>query len=96
VKAAKALLGVGQSRLYRIKRALTDGRRDGTKGARGIGKLPMNAPKLLSVLKFLWRLYQSVGEGMPDKFSFKKRDAKTLVLEPSGSGFTIQEDRDST
>ena len=96
VKAAKALLGVGQSRLYRIKRGLTDGRRDGTKGARGIGKLPMNAPKLLSVLKFLWRLYQSVGEGMPDKFSFKKKDAKTLVLEPSGSGFTIQEDRDST
>ena len=96
VKAAKALIGVGQSRLYRVKHGLTDGRRDGTKGARGIGKLPTNAPKMSSVLKFLWRLYQSVGEGMPDKFSFKKKDAKTLVLEPSDNGLTIQEDRDST
>lgn len=96
VKAAKALLGVGQGKLYRIKNGLTDGRRDGTRGVRGLQKLPMNAPKLLSVLKFLWRLYQSVGEGMPDKFSFKKKDAKTLVLEPSGDGLSIQEDRDST
>lgn len=91
-RAARALVGVGYGRLDRIKRGLADGRRDGTKGARALGKLPMTAPKTLSVLKFLWRLYQSVGEGMPDKFSFKAKDAKTLVLEASANGLCIQDD----
>jgi len=92
VKAAQALIGVGQGQLYRIKHGLADGRRDGTKGVRGRDNLPLNAPKLSSVLRFLWRLYQSVGEGMPDKFSFRKRDAKTLVLEPYDDGLRIEEE----
>jgi len=56
VKAAKALAGVGLHQLYRIKAGLADGRRDGTKRARGPGGVPMNAPKMPSVLRFLWRL----------------------------------------
>ena len=33
-----------------------------------------------SVWRFLWTLYHTVGEGMPDKFNFEMQDAKTLVL----------------
>ena len=67
-QAARGFIGVGLSRLYRIKDGLTDGRSDGTKKARGTNAAPMMA----SVLQFLWQLYHSVGEGMPDKFSFER------------------------
>ena len=79
VKAAKALIGVGMGRLYRIKDGLADGRCDGTRRVRGSG-IALNATKMTSVLSFLWRLYHSVGEGMPDRFCFKRNDAKTRVL----------------
>lgn len=95
VKAAMALAGVGPTQLYRIKAGLADGRRDATRRVRGPGGVPMNAPKMPSVLRFLWRLYQSVGEGMPDRFSFKRRDAKTLVVEPAGTGFCVKAEDDS-
>ena len=67
-QAARDFIGVGLSRLYRIKDGHSDGRSDGTKRARGTNTAPMMA----SVLQFLWQLYHSVGEGMPDKFSFER------------------------
>jgi hypothetical protein len=74
-QAAKLFAGVGASRLYRIKSRRADGRSDGNRrAARGLGS---NATKTPSVLRFLWRLYHSVGEGMPDKFVF---DRKTLIF----------------
>jgi len=95
LRAAKALVGVGQSRLRRIKSGVADGRRDGAKRLRGPGGLPLNAPMMTSVLRFLWRLYHSVGEGMPDKFSFKRRDVRTLVVEPIGaSGPLVEAEED--
>jgi hypothetical protein len=82
-RAALRLIGVGQSRLHRIKHGSADGRRDGAKAVRGSGR--GTATMTRSVLRFLWRLYHSVGEGMPDKFNFKKRDVRTLVVEVRGS-----------
>ena len=89
MKAAKALIGIGFGQLYRIKDGLADGRSDGTRRVRGSG-VALNATKMPSVLSFLWQLYHSVGEGMPDRFSFKRNDAKTPVLlqddeDPQGS-----------
>jgi hypothetical protein len=88
VKAAKALIGTGFGQLYRIKDGLADGRCDGTRRVRGSG-VALNATKMPCVLSFLWQLYHSVGEGMPDRFSFKRNDAKTRVLKddegPEGS-----------
>ena len=88
VKAAKALIGIGFSQLYRIKDGLADGRCDGTRRVQGSG-ITCNATKMPSVLSFLWQLYPSVGEGMADRFRFKRNDAKTRVLEddngPKGS-----------
>jgi hypothetical protein len=83
VKAAKALIGIGFSQLYRIKDGLADGRCDGTRRVQGSG-ITCNATKMPSVLSFLWQLYHSVGEGMPDRFRFKRNDAKTRVLEDDG------------
>ena len=67
-QAARGFLGVGLSRLSRIKDGHSDGQSDGTKRARGANATPVMA----SLLQFLRQLYHSVGEGMPDKFSFER------------------------
>ena len=99
VKAAKALIGIGLGRLYRIKDGLADGRCDGTRRLRGPRGVALNATKMPSVLCFLWRLYHAVGEGMPDRFAFKRNDAKTRVLEhtegPDGVESLVVKDGDS-
>lgn len=82
--AALAFTGVGRDRLYRIKDGLMDGRRDGTRGLGPLGSNP-RATTTSSVLRFLWRLYHSVAEGMPDRFTFERRDIVTPILEPSGA-----------
>ena len=67
-QAARDFIGVGVGRLYRLKDAHSDGRSDGARRPRGAVAAPMSA----SVLQFLWQMYHSVGEGMPDKFSFER------------------------
>lgn len=71
-QAARDFVGVGLSHLYRLKDGLADGRSDGAKRAKGPLGLAPQATKLPSVLRFLWQLYHSVGEGMPDKFIFER------------------------
>lgn len=84
-QAAKVFVGVGWKRLRRIKEGRMDGRRDGTKRVRGPGGLAPQAFAMTTVLRFLWRLYHSVGEGMPDKFAFGRYDIKTLTVQPVGA-----------
>lgn len=72
-KAAKVLIGTGMSRLTRVRAGLIDGRRDKTRlAAKERTGISVNATMTPSVLRFLWRLYHSVGEGMPDKFTFER------------------------
>ena len=80
--AARFFVGVGTSRLYRVKEGRMDGRRDGTKRIKGPGRLNPQAKAMPSVLQFLWRLYHSVGEGMPDKFSSKRYGVATPSVGP--------------
>jgi hypothetical protein len=69
--AALRLMRVGPDRLERVRDGRLDGRRD----------CPHAPSKMRSsVWRFLWTLYHTVGEGMPDKFSFSLADADTLVL----------------
>ena len=82
-RASTFLMGVGCHRLVRVQRELADGRKSSTMSA--TGPLHPNAKKTRSVLSFLWRIYHSAGESMPDKFSFARRDARTLVIEPTGA-----------
>jgi hypothetical protein len=69
--AALRLMRVGADRLERVRDGRLDGRRDAPHAP---GKMST------SVWRFLWKLYHTVGEGMPDKFSFQKNDANTLTL----------------
>lgn len=69
--AARFLMRVGDDRIERVRNGIMDGRRDRPHAP---GKM------MTSVWRFLWTLYHTVGEGMPDKFNFEMRDAKTLVL----------------
>lgn len=71
-QAARDLVGVGWAHLYRLKDGRIDGRSDGTKRAKGPLGLAPQATAMPSVLRFLWQLYHSVGEGMPDKFAFER------------------------
>lgn len=75
-QAARALVGVGLKRLYRLKDGLTSGHSDLTiankRAKKGPVSLRHNATKMPSVMQFLWELYHSVGEGMPDKFAFER------------------------
>ena len=84
-QAALVFVGVGSGRLRRIKEGRRDGRRDGTKRVRGPGGLNPSARAMPSVLRFLWRLYHSVGEGMPDRFTFDRCDLDTLSVQPTGA-----------
>jgi hypothetical protein len=70
-KAALYLMRVGENRLERVRDGRLDGRRDAP-----------HAPGQMttSVWRFLWTLYHTVGEGMPDKFSFETDDVNTLTL----------------
>jgi hypothetical protein len=69
--AALRLMRVGINRLERVRDGRLDGRRD----------CPHVPGKMeTGVWRFLWTLYHTVGEGMPDKFSFSKGDADTLVI----------------
>ena len=74
--AAQHLMRVGDDRVERVRQGIVDGRHDRP-----------HAPgaKTTTVWKFLWTLYHTVGEGMPDKFSFAMKDAKTVVLGASKS-----------
>ena len=69
--AARFLMRVGDDRIERVRSGIMDGRRDRPHAP---GKMTT------SVWRFLWTLYHTVGEGMPDKFNFEMQDAKTLVL----------------
>jgi len=84
-RAAMTFSGMGSYRLARIRCGGIDGRRDGTKKVRGPGGLSHQTHAQPSVLRFLWRLYHSVGEGLPDKFSFERHDVNTLVVQPAGA-----------
>ena len=82
-KAAEFLLGVGPMRVQRVLYGLADGR---TKGAR----LPNRAEAVTSgpmsiCLRFLWRKYHFDAEGLPDKFSIQRHDAKTLTIGAQGA-----------
>jgi hypothetical protein len=69
--AGLRLMCVGISRVERVRDGRLDGRRD----------CPHVPGKMeTGVWRFLWTLYHTVGEGMPDKFSFSLGDANTLVL----------------
>ena len=74
LSTARDLVGVGKDRLRRLQDGAPDGRR-GRKFRPGL--------KQASVWRFLWKLYHSVAEGMPDKFSFEKDDAQTAVVRAS-------------
>ena len=74
--AARDFVGVGLTRLYRLKDGHIDGRSDSTKRARGPMGLAPQAAKAASVLRFLWAQYHSVGQGMPDKFTFERPDLR--------------------
>ena len=65
---------------------------DALKGAR----LPNRAERITSgpisiCLRFLWRKYHFDAEGLPDKFSIQRHDAKTLTIGAPGA-----DDRTST
>jgi hypothetical protein len=69
--AARHLMRVGDERVERVRNGIVDGRQD----------RPHTPGKMTtSVWRFLWTLYHTVGEGMPDKFSFEMKDANTLVM----------------
>ena len=76
LKAAMALMRVGQERLDRVRDGRPDGRRD---------RPQLPGKMTASVWHFLWRLYHSVGEGMPDKFDFAQQDAQTMVIVARGN-----------
>ena len=67
VKAAMDFVGVGQGRLDRLKAGRLDGRR-----LRRMREATTDQRR--SVWNFFWRLYHSVAEGMPDRFSFAAKD----------------------
>ncbi len=75
--AARALVGVGTHRLYRIKDCQADGRRLRASLPRGHSP---NATATASVRRLLWRLYHEVAKGLPDRFTFTRQDAKTLTV----------------
>ena len=85
IKAAQFFVGVGNQRLYRIKHGRVDGRTDRVRRTQGPGGISLQARQMPLVLRFLWRLYHSAGEGMPDRFSFERRDCRTLALSFSGA-----------
>ena len=69
--AGRHLMRVGDERLERVRDGIIDGRHD----------CPHTPGKMsTSVWRFLWTLYHTVGEGMPDKFNFAMKDAQTLVM----------------
>jgi hypothetical protein len=74
--AALRLMRVGIDRSERVRDGRPDGRQDCPHAP---GKMST------SVFRFLWTLYHTVGEGMPDKFSFQLGDANTLVIGPCKS-----------
>ena len=76
IAAGRDLLSVGKARLKRVQEGAPDGRRR-RKFQPGL--------KQTSVWRFLWKLYHSVAEGMPDKFNFEQADAQTLVIRASRS-----------
>jgi hypothetical protein len=69
--AALRLMRVGIDRSERVRDGRLDGRQDCPHAP---GKMST------SVFRFLWTLYHTVGEGMPDKFSFQLGDANTLTI----------------
>jgi hypothetical protein len=69
--AARHLMRVGDERVERVRNGIADGRHD---------RPHVPGKMTTSVWRFLWTLYHTVGEGMPDKFSFELKDAKTLVM----------------
>jgi len=77
-KAAEFLIGVGPGRVQRALEGQADGR---TRGHR----IPNNHESLTSIptticLRFLWRKYHFDAEGLPDRFSVQRRDAKTFTI----------------
>ena len=79
-KAAMTLMRVGTERLARVMDGRPDGRRD---------RPHVPGKMTTSVWRFLWRLYQSVAEGMPDKFNFASQDAQTMIVAVAGPGRTL-------
>ena len=83
--AAKALIGVGLSRLKRINAGDGDARK--VRKPRGPEGAPLKSDSaFMSSLTFLWRTYHHVAEGLPDRFSFAKNDAHTAVIGTAGDG----------
>ncbi len=74
--AARRLMRVGDERVERVRNGIVDGRHD---------RPHVPGKMTTSVWKFLWTLYHTVGEGMPDKFSFELKDAETLNMGASKS-----------
>ena len=79
-KAAMTLMRVGTERLARVMDGRPDGRRD---------RPHVPGKMTTSVWRFLWRLYHSVAEGMPDKFNFASQDAQTMIVAVAGPGRTL-------
>ena len=71
IPTARDLVGVGKARLRRVQESAPDGR---------VGRKFRPGLKQASVWIFLWKLYHSVAEGMPDKFNFEQDDAQTVVI----------------
>lgn len=75
VAAGLRLMRVGAPRLARVLAGRPDGRKH---------RPQLPGKQTASVWKFLWRVYHSVAEGMPDKFNFGSPEAQTMVLAVMG------------
>lgn len=75
VAAGLQLMRVGAPRLSRVLAGHADGRKS---------RVHVPGKQIASVWTFLWRVYHSVAESMPDKFDFGSEEAQTMVLAVTG------------
>ena len=85
-RAARFLVGIGSTRMERIRGFRMDGRCMSNPNRNAKASHAMQR-----CTTFLWRMYHQVAEGMPDRFSFAKGDTKSATVAPHMSRIvTIQ------
>lgn len=81
-KAAKICIGISPQRVQRVLNGLIDRRTSGHLPPKRCIAQRTNPMSLC--LRFLWRKYHFDAEGLPDRFSIQRHDAKSLTIGTQG------------
>ena len=72
------LIGIGPKRLHRVLHGELDGRQKGNRAPNN-HRVFTSKQAALS-MRFLWKKYHFDAEGLPDRFSFERKDQKSMCI----------------